>query len=52
MFVYVDDCFIIDHRETCASALRALKFACEALGLVLEPSKEAPPTCDILLLGA
>lgn len=52
MFVFVDDCFIIEPRGTCAAALSALNVTREALGLALEHSEEVQPTTDLLLLGA
>ena len=52
MFVFVDDCFVIEPRPKCAAALESPRAVCELLGLASEQKKEIAPRTGIFLLGA
>ena len=52
VFIYVDDCFIVEPHDTLQSAWDAFHTVCQMLGLSLEPAKGQPPARKLHLLGA
>ena len=52
VYVYVDDCFLVEPTTTIGSAFRTFKNVCDLFGLPLEDSKEKTPSAGTELLGA